>query len=406
MSDVGVNSSGVVRWLRLLLLVGLIAGCMSARQSLARPLVERVSFHSRSDGQGYVVRFHTTETVSAYHDPKKVGDRQLEITLYYAGLASSYEAGEAQGPVQKYTVQSKKGHLVFRFTLAPSVDVDASVYRDRSSSDLLMGLNYPEMAPRAQVEEAVRAVTASSEQTASKGGERWKLDTIVIDAGHGGHDPGAQAYGLDEKDVVLSIARKLGAYIDQKTEMDVVYTRRTDRFVELRERGRIANRKGGKLFVSIHANAARNRRARGTETYFLGMHKTETARRVMERENSVINLEDNPQQYEQFGGSAIMQSLAQSAYMRKSEQLAGLVQQQFEEHVDRKNRGVKQAGFLVLWAASMPAILVETGFITNRHDASFLRSDRGQTEIAGAIFQAIRSYKAQYEKGLDLAARN
>ena len=382
----------------LLILMGTTGGLQ------ARPLVEHVSFTERSDGQGYVIRFSTTQQVNAYHDPRRVGEDQLLFTLYNADLASSYAQEKSQGPVQNYTVESNGGHLTFRFELEEGASVKAAAYRDRTSSDLLLNLSYGEAPARAS-EESPPVASASSGARESNG-TRWKLDTIVIDAGHGGRDPGAQAYGIDEKEVVLSIARKLGAYIEQKTDMNVVYTRKTDRFVKLRERGRIANKAGAKLFISIHANAARNRRAYGTETYFLGMHKTETARRVMERENSVIQLEENPGQYQSFGDSPIMQSLAQSAYMRKSEQLASLLQEQFEERLGRKNRGVKQAGFLVLWAASMPAILVETGFLTNAKEAAFLSSDKGQTYIASAIFRAVRDYKKQYEKGLDLTAIN
>ena len=388
------------------LVAGLLILLGAASRLQARPLVERVSFTERSDGQGYVIRFRTTQQINAYHDPRQVGEGGLSFTLYNAGLAAGYAQEKPQGPVQKYTVKSHGGHLTFHFELEDASSVEAAAYRDRTSSDLLLNLSYGGAPARASEESSSPPTVSASSREEGSNGARWKLDTVVIDAGHGGRDPGAQAYGISEKDVVLSIARKLGAYIEQKTAMDVVYTRRHDRFVKLRERGRIANKAGAKLFISIHSNAARNRRAHGTETYFLGMHKTETARRVMERENSVIKLEENPDQYQSFGDSPIMQSLAQSAYMRKSEQLASLLQEQFEDRVGRKNRGVKQAGFLVLWAASMPAILVETGFLTNASEAAFLSSDKGQTYIASAIFRAVREYKKQYEKGLDLAARD
>ncbi|MFO7315201.1 N-acetylmuramoyl-L-alanine amidase, partial [Rhodothermus marinus] len=138
---------------------------------------------------------------------------------------------------------------------------------------------------------------------------------------------------------------------------------------------------------------------------FLGLHKTEAARRVMERENSVVRLEDDPSQYEHFTEQElILMTLAQSAYLRKSEKLAMLVQEQFAERVGRVNRGVKQAGFYVLWSASMPAILVELGFLTNPQEAAFLKSKEGQAYMASAIFRAVRTFKEHYERELAFPA--
>jgi N-acetylmuramoyl-L-alanine amidase len=167
----------------------------------------------------------------------------------------------------------------------------------------------------------------------------------------------------------------------------------------------MANESGGKLFVSIHVNAsARSRSAAGTETYFLGMHKTSTAREVMERENAVINLEANPDRYKGYTQDELIRlALAQSAFMHQSELLASRIEGQFVDRVGRESRGVKQAGFIVLWAASMPAVLVETGFITNRAEANYLTSETGQTYIASAIYRAIRDFKVAYETELRLA---
>ena len=196
---------------------------------------------------------------------------------------------------------------------------------------------------------------------------------------------------------------KLGDYLESNLNVNVVYTRETDEFVELRNRGRIANEAGGKLFVSIHANSAPNRSAYGTETFFLGPYRTEAARRVMETENRVVLLESDPEHYDRLDEDALIrQTLAYSSYLRKSEELADLIERQFEERVGRNSRGVKQAPFYVLWSASMPSILVELGFLTNRDEARFLASDDGQTYLASAIFRAIRDFKEQYERGLNL----
>jgi N-acetylmuramoyl-L-alanine amidase len=227
----------------------------------------------------------------------------------------------------------------------------------------------------------------------------------VLDAGHGGHDGGASANGIREKDVVLAVTKKVGHYVEDRLGIRVVYTRDDDTFVPLHERGRIANESCGKLFVSIHANAAGSRSAHGSETYFLGLHKSQSAADVMERENSVVALESDPDLYAGFGDAeVIVQTLATTAYQRESERLASLIQGQFEHRVDRPSRGVKQAGFLVLWRASMPAVLIELGFVTNPSEARFLRSENGQDLLASAIFRSIRDYKEQYERGLRFAA--
>ena len=229
---------------------------------------------------------------------------------------------------------------------------------------------------------------------------QWKLDTVVLDAGHGGHDYGARANGTSDKEVAWGVVSRLGPMIERELGVRVVYTRDDDTFYELRERGRIANRAKGKLFISVHANAAGSSSARGTETFFLAPHREKTAKEVMERENSVIELESRPELYEDFQDQGdILQAMAMSAYQEESQALAGLIESEFVAS-GRTSRGVKQAGFIVLWAASMPAVLVETGFITNPDEARFLSSDAGLDATAAAIFRAVRAYKESYERGL------
>ncbi len=236
-------------------------------------------------------------------------------------------------------------------------------------------------------------------------GRNWRLDTIVLDAGHGGHDIGATYNGVREKDVTLGITLALGRMIEQELGLRVVYTRRDDHFEELRERGRIANRSGGKLFVSVHANAAPTApSASGTETYFLAPHRTTSAQEVMDRENAVIQLESAPDLYAEYTRQGdILQAMAMSAYQEESQTLARLVEGRLMGQ-GRRSRGVKQAGFLVLWAASMPAILVETGFVSNADEARLLGSRDGQERTARGIFEAIAAYRDQYERGLQAAA--
>jgi len=234
-------------------------------------------------------------------------------------------------------------------------------------------------------------------------GEDLKIKTIVIDAGHGGHDTGCLGHTrVNEKKVALNIALLLGGYIQEKLpDVKVIYTRKTDVFVELEERAAIANRNKADLFISIHCNAA-SPAAFGTETYVMGLHKTDGNLNVAKRENSVMELEDN---YEERYGfdpnsveSYIMLSLTQNAYLEQSTDLASRIQDQFRERVGRYDRGVKSAGFWVLWRTAMPSVLVETGFLTNAKEEKFLNSSQGQDYIASALFRAFRDYKADVEK--------
>lgn len=389
-------------------LLGLV---MLASGSLhARPIVDQISFAPRSDQAGYVVRIQADGPLPAYSEPHYIGGQRLELILFNTDIAPDCDRGAPAGPVQAYSAQVQRGHLYLQFQLDARVRVEASAYRDRRTDDLLLGLSYsigsgPESTPVRPVEDAPVLRAPGADAAAGSAGEaqRWRLDTVVIDAGHGGHDKGAVGHnGLLEKDINLSVALKLGAYLEERLGVNVVYTRKDDRFITLRDRGKIANQAGGKLFISIHSNASRNRDAYGTETFFLGTDKTEAARRVMERENSVIKLEENPEIYEQYDEqSLIVQTLAQSAYLRSSEQLASLIEEQFVTRVGRTSRGVKQARFYVLWGASMPAVLVELGFITNAREAAFLRTDIGQDYLASAIFRAVRAFKVRYERGLN-----
>ena len=401
------------RWrgrLRLLLATIGVLVLLGTKTAPATALVEDVMFTARSDGQGYVVRVRTADTIKAYGMPRSAGEHTIEWVLYNTALHDDYQKSPPRGPVTNYSTTVRNGHLILQFELDPDRSVKPQAYRDGASNDLLLNLAYegggPPIADAQQASSSGVVKQVSNPPDPSNGAseaarERWKLDTVVIDAGHGGKDPGAVAHGLHEKDIVLDVAKKLGKYVENRLGVNVVYTRKTDRFIPLEERGHMANEAGAKLFISIHANAARAQAAYGSSTYFLGPSKSDAAEKVMERENSVIKYEENTEKYEDYDEQALVrQTLTQSAYMRQSEQLASFIQTQFDDRVHRKNRGVHQAGFYVLWSASMPSVLVELGFLTNPKEARYLNSDRGQTYLASAIFRAVRSYKDQYEKGI------
>jgi len=229
---------------------------------------------------------------------------------------------------------------------------------------------------------------------------KWKLDKIVLDAGHGGHDPGARANGLKEKDIVLDVVKRLGKLIETRTDIDVVYTRDKDVFIPLRERTKIANEADGKVFLSIHANANKNKRASGFETYLIRPGKIDAAaQEVAEAENSVIQLEKNTDNYTQLTDEQIiLATMMQSSFVQESETLADLVQSEFDKKLVGQNRGVKQAGFRVLIGATMPNILIELGFITNKNDARRLDQAAYRQKAAEAIFNALMKYKTRHEK--------
>ncbi|WP_101260362.1 N-acetylmuramoyl-L-alanine amidase family protein [Labilibaculum filiforme] len=230
------------------------------------------------------------------------------------------------------------------------------------------------------------------------------INTVVIDAGHGGKDPGAVSKIVNEKDVVLSIALKLGTYIEKYfPAVHVIYTRDTDVFIPLNRRSEIANQNKADLFISIHANANNNTSISGTETYTLGLHKTQENLEVAMKENAVMLYEDDySTKYEGFDpqnpASYIIFNLMQGMNREKSINLAELTEFQFKTRVGRHSRGVREAGFWVLKQVSMPSILVEVGFVSNPTEANYLKHSDNQDYLASAIFRAFRDYKTKVEE--------
>lgn len=227
--------------------------------------------------------------------------------------------------------------------------------------------------------------------------------TVVIDAGHGGKDSGCLGSFSKEKDIALAVALQLGKLIEEHfSDVKVVYTRKTDVFVELYNRAQIANKANADLFICIHVNAG-GAAAHGAETFVMGLHKTETNLAVAKRENEAILLEDNYEhQYEGFNLNTpegnIIFSLYQNKFLNQSLTFAAFCQKYFREYALRYDRGVKQAGFLVLVYTAMPSVLIETGFATNPDDEKFLTDKNGQLQMAESIFQAFVDYKKSVEK--------
>jgi N-acetylmuramoyl-L-alanine amidase len=359
-----------------------------------------LGFEEKSNG--LLIRIYSTKKLTDYECwPKQIGnDTWLYITL-----------SNVRADVNKIKNFTPKGLVkqVLVFQYPTSVQLTIRLKGQINSAEPMIAENGTDILIAVQIpseEQAAERKARSYERELQREREKWKLDVIVIDAGHGGDDPGAIGLrGTKEKDITLGIALKLGKLIEKKLpDVDVVYTRKTDNFVELYKRGQIANQNGGKLFISIHCNSMprRNHSENGFEIYLLRPGKTENALRIAEKENEVIKLErDYENRYQKLTEeNFILLTMAQSAYVKYSERFADILQQEMGKHLNLNNNGVKQAGFYVLVGASMPNVLIETGYLSNKNDEKFLSSTAGQEKIAEAIFNGVKRFKQEYEKSL------
>ncbi len=229
-----------------------------------------------------------------------------------------------------------------------------------------------------------------------------KLKTIVLDAGHGGKDPGTKGKYSKEKDIALQVVKKIRYNFNKyKPNVKVILTRDKDVFVDLLKRGEIANKNKADIFVSIHCNSNPNKSVKGTETYAMGVDNRSKTKNIVElQENSVILMEENfLQKYDGFDPRSeeayIMFSLLQHAFLKESLKLAAEIEAYMQSITKRHSRGVKQAAFVVLWKTSMPSVLSEIGFLSNPEEEKYLRSEVGQNQIAKAVYKGIISYSTQ-----------
>jgi N-acetylmuramoyl-L-alanine amidase len=294
--------------------------------------------------------------------------------------------------------------LAFRLRNDP---VSREVINNSAENEVLVVLRTKEEVSQKELSELPESLQEEKTNDLMKQLEeernKWLIDVVVIDPGHGGRDPGCVSAGkIYEKDIVLSIASKLGEILEKEMpEVKVVYTRKSDKYVELNRRTEIANRNKGKVFVSIHINASPKKNVRGFETYFLGPEKGERAKEVVLLENSVIKFEDSSTRTAYEGINSILASMYQEGNMRYSEHLASLVQKGMNNElksINMSDRGVKQGPFWVMVGATMPNILVEAGYITNSYDLKILKTAKYQRKIAMGIFLGLKQYKSDYEK--------
>jgi len=399
-----------------------LTGCnsLSQAQKNSDNVLTHLTTAVRGDGMGQVVRFNMQQQPDSFrvYQPES---HLIQLAIFSGQISTENIGIPGDSPflddVRFYDIPHGIGVDI---QLHPDNYFSSDLYPDGQSSDLLLALTTTDPEVLSNQTQDLTAIQwaespwpAQSAQSAETGEtplpentnyekirDKMKFDVVVLDPGHGGHDTGAIGYNnVLEKKVVLSIAKKVGGYIKENMpDVEVVYTRDDDRFIELEERGRIANRHEGDLFVSIHANSNHSRQPYGSEVYFLGLERSQSALEVMKRENRVVRPDSNVEQKELSQKDLLIYELANSGYITTSERIAGMLEHQFSDRAQRRSRGVKQARFVVLYHASMPAVLVETGFISNPDESRYLTTEYGQNIIASAIFRAIRDYKERSEK--------
>jgi N-acetylmuramoyl-L-alanine amidase len=357
--------------------------------------IARVSVDTRKNGT--LIRLHTRKALKNF--TSELQDDRLVVTLSGATvdvneLRQTPTDGEGITGVEAEQLGS---NARISFALNDRFTSD-KISRDVKTGDLLVSLFR-------QMDGNNKPGTGKSWQQDGKR-TKWKLDCIVIDAGHGGKDPGAIGVsGIKEKNITLGLALKLGKLIERDMPgVKVVYTRKDDTFVPLDKRGQIANAAGGKLFISIHCNSteAKPSSARGFEVYILRPGRTAEAIRIAEFENSVIKFEpDYEKRYAKLDNeSFILVNMAQSAYAKYSERFAELLDEEVRKSRQISSKGVKQAGFYVLVGASMPGVLLEAGFLSNAAEEKYLATNEGQEHLAKLFADAIQRYAREYEQSL------
>ena len=342
---------------------------------------------------GTVIRIQTTRQFDTQSlETWSAKNRWFYLTVA-GGVADSLTLRQARlgGVVRAINVDQVGKSAQLAFHLRSEIE-NHEIYHNREPSEIVLTLRTP---------------LSYSAEKIKKLRDSWYIDTIVIDAGHGGKDPGTTGkYGLKEKFITLDIAKRVGRLLEKHAGAKVVYTRDEDVFVPVWKRTKIANESNGKLFISVHGNANNNRRVKGFETYILRPGKTDDAVEVAQRENAVIKLEEEVTRYDNLTeDSFIIASLMQNSFMKESEDLGSIIQSELRKSIPSPDRGVKQAGFFVLIGASMPNILIEVGYLSNPQEEKQLRKPGYRQSIAQAIYRGIRRFKDKYEKVLTEEAK-
>jgi N-acetylmuramoyl-L-alanine amidase len=355
------------------------------------------SAHYKKIPRGLRATLTLTEPLPYRLDPEAVGG--FKLTLEGAqGDPERLSRNFRAGPVKRISAAESEGGMDFLFVPTTS-GLQARVVTRRDPDRVVMDITVPEGLPLPEPPLKERWSLAPDE-VLGRDRDGWRLDLVVIDPGHGGVDGGAVGpSGLEEKDIVLDVARRLEELLEERMKIEAVLTRDTDEFVPLRSRTEMANALDADLFVSIHCNASRSLSVRGCEVYFQSLEMDEEEQLVAEFENAVLALEEETEISSEGDLPFILWDLAQSAFMEESSNLAGDVHESFGQFLKIPNRGVKQANFVVLGGAHMPSILVEGAFLSNETEEALLGTEAFRQSLAEGIFAGIRQYSERYRAG-------
>lgn len=374
-SDDNLNTEKVIKWNKN------IKDLSSIKYDIFQARIENKS-------NGTLLRFATKNKIT---EPRSsINNNKLYLFFYNCSIDREViNTIKPKGFIKSISLKYVKGNPQLELNLKPGYDKH-EVFYDEEVGELLVSIHNKFLRNEKKVLEDIN---------------KWNFNTVVIDPGHGGKDPGAIGLnGVKEKNINLGIAKELGKIINKELKgVKVVYTRKDDRFVELYKRGKIANENKGNIFISIHCNSTYRKpsKSNGFEVYLLRPGKTKDAIAIAEKENSVISLEDNPSRYKKLTDeNFILVSMRQHANMRFAETFADMLTNEWIKNVKITSRGIKQAGFYVLVDAAMPSVLIESGFLTNKKDVNYLKSKKGQTQIARAIFNALKKYQNFYKNSL------
>lgn len=355
----------------------------------------RIDFEKKSNG--LLIKLKTEKNFSASELEIWKNKTWVYITVsggvYDNSLSESIRKAESFKLIKKSLIFQHKHSAQLSFQLTADIPGQEITFDEKNRLILVsLRVNDPKLLEGASVQSGINLTTKQNQ---------WKIDKIVLDAGHGGKDIGASGKGgTKEKDMTLAITLKVGKLVQEQLGIKVDYTRSTDKYITLKGRTQYANAQNAKVFVSIHCNSSTNRKGNGFETFFLSPSRNDEALAVARKENEVIHMEEEVHDYGDFTDEKfILAHIMQSVFVKESEELAGLVLKGIDTKVDIKNRGVAQAPFYVLMGASMPSILVETAFISNPTEEKLLKSEDFQNKMAQGIVDGIKKFVEYYEKG-------
>jgi len=358
----------------------------AASNFVRSPNLTKISVEGKTNGT--LIRIQATQPFARKHISTRLSRGWMYVDIVGGKIASNAFTS-IQGASLVKEIRPVQTGMVTQLSFRLEQEIDASqISIGNQGNTILISLPTQEVVPE--------AVLRNLEMDRQK----WRIDTIVLDPGHGGRDPGAiGTEGVREKDITLQVALRLKKLIEKDLGLRVVMTRENDAFVKLEDRTAMANSAQGKLFISLHCNANKSRRVDGTTTYFLGPAKTDEALEVALLENSVVKYETENSGAAHSDQEFILTAMAQNAFHHESEGLAGIIQEEMQSLAGLPDRGVEQAGFRVLVGASMPNVLVEMAFISNRKEEKLLNSGETQQKIARAIMHSVKRFKEKYEQG-------